>query len=187
MVPEEKIIENCKAGDRRSQRELYERYKQSFFMLMTRYASSRDEAQDFLQDGFVKIFVDLHQYDSTRGSFYTWGRRVMVNTALQHLRKKRILFAEADISDYDNVIGADAHVVEQLNAEDLTKMINTLPVGYRVVFNMYVVEGYSHKEIAEILEITVSTSKTQLFKAKKALQKKIANQGLADQILYESR
>jgi len=187
LVPEEKIIRNCLKGDRRSQKELYERYKHSFFMLVQRYTSSRDEAQDFLQEGFIKIFRDLHQFDSSKGSFYTWGRRVIVNTALQHIRKRRILISETEIEDYNESFSAPAEVTAALDVEDLTRMISSLPIGYRVVFNMFVIEGYSHQEIAEQLSISESTSKSQLFKAKKALRKKIDRRDLLDKAMYESR
>lgn len=156
-------------------------------MLMQRYTSNRDEAQDYLQDGFIRIFKDLKQYDASKGSFYTWGRMVMVNTALQHIRKRRILIADTQVDDYHETFITRADALNNLETEDLYRLISELPVGYRAVFNMYVIEGYSHKEISEALDISESTSKSQLYKAKKALQKKLESLAYEESVIYESK
>ena len=187
MIPEEKIIKRCLKGDRRAQKELYSRYKNAFFMLVQRYAAHREEAQDYLQDGFIKIFRDLDQYDQRKGSFYTWGRMVMVNTALQHIRKRRILIADSQVEDHQETFSTNADAFEDLKTQDLYRLISELPVGYRAVFNMYAIEGYSHKEIADLLDITESTSKSQLYKAKKALQKKLEGLAYEESVKYESK
>ncbi len=186
MIPEEKIIKRCLKGDRRAQKELYSRYKNAFFMLVQRYAAHREEAQDYLQDGFIKIFKDLKQYDSRKGSFYSWGRKVMIHTALQHIRKRRILIADSQIEDHNDTFSTNADAFENLKTQDLYRLISELPVGYKSVFNMYVIEGYSHKEISALLDITESTSKSQLYKAKKALQKKLEGLVYEESVKYES-
>ncbi|MEE9371688.1 MAG: sigma-70 family RNA polymerase sigma factor [Saprospiraceae bacterium] len=167
------LIEGCLRQDPKSQRGLYEKYRQSWFMTCLRYARNRMEADDIFQDGLMNVFKNLKQFDAKKAAFSTWSHRVMVNAALQYLRKW---------NQIDNLSLSESYVAEpiveedindKMNAQELIKMIQKLPVGYRIVFNMYVLEGYKHKEIADILGITVSTSKTQLFKAKKILQKEV--------------
>lgn len=139
------------------------------FRICLRYSNSRTEAEDTLQEGFIKIFRDLHQFSSS-GPLGAWMRKVMVNTALQEIRKRKHLFPTIDISQLQQQFRTEEDIHSNLHAQALTKMVQSLPPGYRAVFNMYVVEGYSHKEIAEKLAISISTSKSQLFKAKAALK-----------------
>ncbi len=164
------LVEGCLRRDSQCQRQLYENYKVLLFRICLRYAKDRPQAEDMLQEGFVKIFTDLHQFRA-EGNLGAWMRRVMVNVALQYLRReKRFKFV-------DDTMIADTHyqttdgLYAKLDAQRLTQLLQQLPVGYRTVFNLYVVEGYSHKEIAQELTISVSTSKSQLFKAKAALRK----------------
>ena len=139
-----------------------------------RYSRHRLEAEDILQDGFVKAFSKLEQF-SFEGSFEYWLRRIMINTALKNYKKsyyqKEML--TGDVMPYDQGVAPDAY--DNLGTEDLMKMISELPDGYRVVFNMYAIEGFSHREIAESLGIQESTSRSQLVKARRILQEKINN------------
>jgi len=169
-IADDKLIKGSLRGDEKMQRALYEKYKVQMFRICLRYAIDRSEAEDILQDGFIKIYTDLHQY-SFKGPLGGWMRRVMVNAALQHIRKNKRRLQTAEIKEAIHKYTQDHTVYDNLNAQELTNMIQKLPEGYRVVFNLYVVEGYSHKEIAQMLKISESTSKTQLFKAKKALRK----------------
>jgi RNA polymerase sigma-70 factor (ECF subfamily) len=172
--PDSKLIKGCLKGQRKSQKKLYENYKQSLFMICLRYTSSKAEAEDILQDSFLSIFKDLHQYDPDKGKLYTWMRRVTINTALQALRKKKMEFVELEekFIDYDHRVDFDPEV--DLKMEDFMQIMSALPDGYRTVFNLYQIEGYSHKEIAQLLGISVGTSRSQYYKAKEKLKEKIA-------------
>lgn len=170
---ENNLINQILAGNRRAERTLYDMYKQYWFRLCLRYGRNRSEAEDILQEGLLYVFKDLKQFDSNRGKFKSWSSRVLVNAALRYLKKNQWQqsFADLEIVTIEAAISND--ILERISAKELTQLIQKLPSGYRVVFNMYVIEGYSHKEIAEQLNISVSTSKTQLFKAKRALRKKL--------------
>ncbi len=136
-----------------------------------RYANDQMEAEDMLQEGFVRIFNNIHQF-KFEGSFEGWMRRIVVNVALKHLQKKRIQFSEIKENSQDTP-SLNASVFSHLGEEFLLKLISELPTGYRIVFNMNAIEGYSHEEIAEQLNIQSSTSRSQLVKARKLLQQKI--------------
>ena len=164
------LVSGCLKGESGSQKALYEKYKVQLFRVCLRYAKDRAEAEDMLQDGFVKIFTDLHQF-SFQGPLGAWMRRVVVNVALQHIRKSKPLQMNEAIESIADEYQTDASVFSKMNMQTLTKLIQKLPDGYRFVFNMYVIEGYSHKEIAEHLNIEVNTSKSQLSKAKATLRK----------------
>ncbi len=168
-LDEKKIIQRCLAGEAQAQRTLYETYKVPLFRVCMRYAQDRSEAEDILQDGFIKIFADLAKYRGT-GAFGGWMNRVMVNVALQHIRRRKRLFPPIDLQETQEQFQSEEDIHSELNAKALTQLVQQLPPGYRAVFNLYVIEGYSHKEIAEQLGITTSTSKTQLFKAKATLK-----------------
>jgi RNA polymerase sigma factor, sigma-70 family len=170
-----KIIAATIKGDENAQRHLYEKYKVAMFGICLRYARDRSEAEDILQEGFIKIFRDLKQFDG-RGSLGGWMRRVMVNSALQYLRKWKREFLHVNVDDNHSHLEAPATVYSKLGAEELTRLIQRLPLGYRTIFNLYVVEGYPHKEIAEKLGISENTSKTQLRKAKAALRRMLEKQ-----------
>ena len=161
-------IKQCISGDRKTQKELYEMYKVSLFIVCQRYFSDRDEAQDVLQDGFIKIFRDLHQFDESKGQLLYWMKKVMVNTCLEKLRKRKIFLHSID-DNISNIV-YDSDILSDLNLYDITKWIQKLPLGYRTVFNLYAIEGYSHADIAIQLGITESTSKTQYMKARNMLK-----------------
>ena len=123
-----------------------------------------------LQEGLISVFKDLKQFDPEKAAFSAWSNKVMVNAALQHLRKWKKLIFNDNVDDYENTISGPENVFDTLGARELTRFVQDLPDGYRVVFNLYVIEGYKHREIAEILSISENTSKTQLLKAKKMLR-----------------
>ncbi len=144
------------------------------FVVCMRYADNREEAEDILQEGFILIYRDLHQF-SGQGPVGAWMRRVIVNTALQHLRKKQRQVVTTDI-DQASGAGDDDPLILQFEggqARELIRMLQGLPIGYRTVLNLYILEGYSHKEIAEQLQISVNTSKSQLSRAKEMLRKSL--------------
>lgn len=166
-----KKIALCVEGNRIAQKEMYDSYRINMFVLCQRYFRDMEDAKDVLQEGFIKVFRDLHQYDHTKGHVAGWVKKVFINTCLEKLRKKKIDFQNVD--DHFDLIPHDAGIVSNLNLKDLTKMIQMLPTGYRTVFNLYVIEGFSHHEIGEKLKISENTSKTQLMKAKNMLRNKL--------------
>lgn len=170
-----KAIRAAKKGNPTAQRFLYDQYKVSLFGICLRYGRDRSEAEDIMQEGFINIFKDLHQYTS-KGNLEGWMKRVMVNTALRYLRKWKKDWQHEDSQDYQDAFQSDEVIFNRLGMEELTRMIQRLPDGYKVVFNLYVIEGYSHKEIANLLGVSENTSKTQLFKAKAALRKQLEQQ-----------
>ncbi len=168
-----KIIKKCLKNNARAQRELYGKYRVKWFMICLRYGKNKSEAEDILQEGLISIFKNLRQYNPQKAEFPAWSNKIMVNAALQHLRKWKKLEFTSTIDEFDYRFVYDEDVYETLGARELTLLIQALPDGYRVVFNMYVIEGFKHREIAEILEISESTSKTQLLKAKKMLRNQL--------------
>ena len=165
------LIQNCIAGNRRSQKKLYELLSSKMFSVCLKFTRKSCDAEDILQEGFIKLFNNLHKYRG-EGSFEGWVRRIFVNTAIQSYRNYRpnILCA----NDYEDAIPCNAPTpLDCLYEKDLNYFTNELSTGYRTVFQLYAVEGYSHKEISEILEITESTSKSQYLRAKATIRQKI--------------
>ena len=170
----EKIIHGCKKSERQAQNNLYEQLAPTMIVVCLRYSRSREEAEEVLQEGFLQVFKSIGQFRG-HGSFEGWVRKIMVNCALQKLRTKNPLSlvipiekAGADPTDID-------YTLPNLNAKELIKMIQNLPPMYRAVFNLYVFEGMKHKEIAELLNISEGTSKSNLSDARQALQKAVLN------------
>lgn len=168
---EKQLIQDALKGNRNSYKTLYDKYAPVMMTVCRRYAKNQQEAEDFLQDGFLKVFKNLHQFQFS-GSFEGWIRRIMVNTALKAVTKKSYKNEYVGIEDYQHE-PVEAEVISKLNAEEILKLVNDMAEGYRIVFNMYVIEGYSHKEIAEHLNVEESTSRSQLVKARRWLQEKI--------------
>ena len=168
----DEIIKGCKQNKLKYQKALYDRYKDKMFAICVRYAKSIEEAEDVFQEAFVKVFKNIHQYDY-KGSFDGWIRRIFVNTAITNykLNKKRYYKEEIDVTDYER----DSFEItdSEFTMDELMKAINELPLGYRTVFNLYAVEGYKHKEIAEMLDIDINTSKSQYSRTKKMLREKL--------------
>ena len=171
--PDNDIIEGCMLGNPRMQRMLYDKYSPKMYALCLRYASNTADAQDILQDGFIKIFVNISRFKGT-GSFEGWIRRIMVNTAIEHFRKKNTLYV-IDEKTENQLPDEHLNFFNQLEAKELLEIIKTMPIGYRTVFNLYAVEGYTHKEIAQMMNINEGTSKSQLARAKSWLKEKIKN------------
>lgn len=169
---ESEWIEGAKRGDRRSQKAIYDLLSGKMFAVCLRYMGDRDSAEDILQDGFVTLFSKLDSYTGA-GSFEGWARRVFVNTALMSLRKKDALKNSDDVEVARNLSSEEPTAIQKIGHKDLLKMIEELPPGFRTVFNMYVIEGFSHKEIAEALGISETTSRSQLQRARVLLQSRI--------------
>lgn len=162
------LIAGSLHGNRKMQSELYHRFAPRMYGVCLRYAANAEEAEDILQEGFVKVFGKLKSYRS-EGSFEGWVRRIFVNTAIEHFRRKTHLqpLTEKEEETYQ---GSYLTALDNMAEKDIVALVQQLSPGYRTVFNMYVVEGYSHKQIAEMLGISEGTSKSQLSRAKQILQ-----------------
>jgi len=155
------------------QEELYLRFSPKMYAVCFRYAANATDAQDLLQEGFIKVYRNLHRFRA-EGSFEGWIRRVFVNTSIEHYRKKSIQLSTVSEKEEATIEDSDISALDQMAEKDILAIIQELSPGYKTVFNLYVVEGYSHKEIGDILGISEGTSKSQLARAKSILQKKIA-------------
>ena len=175
MLTEEKLIERLVQQDRSAQKQLYERYSPLMFSVCKRYLRSREDAEEALVSGFYKVFSQIESY-SGMGSFEGWIRRIMVNEALMKLRKSQPLvfpgdsFSPPDTEDSFN-IEAD------ISAREIMALLEELPPGYRTIFNLFVLEGFKHHEIAETLNISINTSKSQLILAKEKMRKLLQAKG----------
>lgn len=171
---ENKLLVLCKQGDRLACKQLFEIHSRKMMALCYRFARDRNEAEDILQEGFVRVFNKLDLYKGT-GSLEAWIKRVMINTALKY-REKNITKHHYTEIDNVHIFDASPTVLEELSKEEILKLVQELPDGYRAVFNLYVIEGYSHRDIGEMLKIGESTSRSQLVKARTLLKKKLLNQ-----------
>lgn len=166
------LIEACKRSERSAQRRLYDFLSPKMFPLCLRYMGDRDSAEDILQEGFVTLFTKLDSFTG-EGSFEGWARKIFVNTALMSLRRTDALKLSEDLETAWGVSSENESAVQTMGYKELMGLISQLPAGFRTVFNMYVIEGYSHKEIAGMLGISEATSRSQLQRARMMLQKKI--------------
>lgn len=171
MTDEYELIRGCISQDARCQRMLFDRYAGKMMSVCLRYANDSMEAEDMIQDAFIKVYQYIGQF-KFEGAFEGWIRRIVVNTAIRHLEKKKLRFQDID-DNSQHAPKIEAQAYHHLGQEDLLKLINQLPDGYRLVFNLNVIEGYSHEEIAEMLNIQPGTSRSQLVKARKMLQQQI--------------
>ena len=170
-MDEKKLIQSCIKEDKAAQRALYEQFSPKMYYICLRYARHEMEAQDMLQDGFVKVFDHIGKF-KFEGSSEGWVRRIMVNTALNYCRKRSFKEEVIGLEDYqDQVVSSKA--ISKLSEQELLQLIQQLPDGYRMVFNLYVIEGYSHKEIGDKLGISESTSRSQLAKSRKWMQNEV--------------
>jgi RNA polymerase sigma factor (sigma-70 family) len=177
---EDELIKGCLSHDRSAQKRLYDTYSSKMYAICYRYVRDAAEAEDILIVAFTRIFEKINQFKS-EGSFEGWIRRIIVNEALTHLRRNRSMYLETDLDQVDREPDYDK-LQDHLEEEDLLKMIQELPTGYRIVFNLYAIEGYSHKEIANQLGISENTSKSQLSRARTYLQKLLVeNDWITDQ------
>ena len=169
-IPSENdLIKGCIKGDAQMQRLLYQRFSAMMYTVCLRYSENTDDANDVLQEGFIKVYKSLSKF-RREGSFEGWVRRIFINTSIEHYRKKVKLYNVTEVQE--NTIEDDSlDALDSLATKDVLNIINELSPGYKQVFNMHVIEGYSHKEIAELLGITEGTSKSQLARAKSVLKK----------------
>ncbi|MEM9888907.1 MAG: RNA polymerase sigma factor [Bacteroidota bacterium] len=176
-MTEQQIIKACERGDPKAQKWIYHRFAPKMFGVCRRYVKSVEDAEDVLMEGFYKVLTKIHQYGG-KGSFEGWMRRIMVNESLMFLRKNHPLKESIDLENID-IVERETSVLEELKVQDILKLLDQLPIGYRTVFNLYVIEGYKHREIAEQLGISINTSKSQLILAKKRMQQLLIQQNYA--------
>ncbi|GAA0873831.1 RNA polymerase sigma factor [Wandonia haliotis] len=166
---EAELIEGCVSGNPRAQKQLYDMFSGRMMGVCLRYCKSEEEAQDALQEGFVKVFTKIKEFKMD-GSFEGWIRRIMVNTSLDLIRKHKKHAFHSDVDELQYMLSDNEMISGKLAAEELLRVLSTLPDGYRIVFNMFAIEGYSHKEIANELGISENTSKSQYSRARAYLR-----------------
>lgn len=173
IMTDTELVEQCIKGDQDCKKMLYEKYASTMLGVSLRYSSSLTEAEDMLQDGFIKVYRYLNKY-SGNGSLEGWIRKIIVNTALNNYKRNQLWDKNIEVGEFEKTV-EDSRVSNNsnLNAEQLLKLISQLPTGYKLVFNLFEIEGYSHSEIAEMLNIAESTSRTQLKKAKEKLRTQV--------------
>lgn len=186
MMSDLQIIEGCVKHDRKAQQVLYDKYSRFLLGVCLRYATDKAEAEDILQDSFLKIFFNIKDFSGT-GSFIGWLRKVAVNTAITHYHKNLKYRHHIEIEEYVSVeTGVKSFEEDFFTSDELYKVLNELPTGYRMVFNLYAVEGYKHKEIAEIMGIDTNTSKSQYSRAKAVIRGKLEKLGKLNSIYPEN-
>ena len=174
MTETKQLIQGCIKQNRHHQNRLYQLFAPGMFAVCLRYSKNKEEAEEILQEGFMKVFTHLHQFNF-EGSFEGWIRKIMVNCALQKYRSNARLHAVVDIETNQHKIAETENIMAQIGTKELVNMVQQLPPGYRLVFNLYVFEGMKHREIAEQLAISEGTSKSNLYDARAILQKSVTH------------
>jgi RNA polymerase sigma factor (sigma-70 family) len=178
-MSDEQIIDGCAKHERKAQKVLYDKYSRFLLGVCMRYASNKTEAEDILQDCFIKIFFNIYDFSGS-GSLIGWLRKVAVNTSITHYHKNVKYRYHIDIEEYVSVeTGVRSFEEDFFTSDELYRILNELPAGYRMVFNLYAIEGYKHKEIAEIMGINTNTSKSQYSRAKAVIRDKLAKLGMS--------
>lgn len=169
QMTEEAILQGCLQNNAASQRELYTRYSPKMLAVCYRFAHNREDAEDMLQEGFIKVFSQIHTFRN-QGAFEGWIRRIVVHTCINHLKKNKRFNESVDIIHANSIQVREETVPSIVQAKQIVECIRLLPMGYRTVLNLYAIEGYTHKEIAEMLDIEESTSRSQYTRAKQMLE-----------------
>lgn len=168
-MTEEAIIKGCLNNEPAAQQELYQRYSPKMLAVCYRFAKNREDAEDMLQEGFIRVFSQIHQFRA-QGAFEGWVRRIIVHTCINVLKKNKKFNESVDIIHATNIQVREESVPSIIQAKQIVECIRMLPIGYRTVLNLFALEGYSHKEIADMLDIEESTSRSQYTRAKAMLQ-----------------
>ncbi|MEP7256773.1 MAG: sigma-70 family RNA polymerase sigma factor [Flavitalea sp.] len=168
-MTEEAILSGCLHNDQVAQRELYARYSPKMLSVCYRFAHNREDAEDMLQEGFIKVFSQIHTF-LNKGAFEGWVRRIMVHTCINHLKKNKKFNESVDLIHATGIQVREESIPSIVQAKQVVECIRILPLGYRTVLNLYAIEGYSHKEIGDMLEIEESTSRSQYTRAKQMLE-----------------
>ena len=168
-MTEEAILQGCLKNHAAAQRELYQRYSPKMLAVCFRFAHNREDAEDMLQDGFIKVFLQIHTFQG-KGAFEGWIRRIMVHTCINHLKKNKRFNENVDLIQASSAQVREESIPSIVQAKQIVDCIRLLPIGYRTVLNLYAIEGYSHKEISEMLDIEESTSRSQYTRARQMLE-----------------
>jgi len=168
-MTEEAIFQGCLHKKPAAQQELYSRYSPKMLAVCYRFARNREDAEDMMQEGFIRVFTQIHQFQG-KGSFEGWIRRIIVHTCINHLKKYKKFNDSVDITLAHNLLVREETVSAVIQAKQITECIRSLPMGYRTVLNLFAIEGYSHREIAQLLDIEESTSRSQYTRAKAMLE-----------------
>jgi len=170
---DKKFVKRLKQGDPKALKKLYDIYAPSLYGLALRYSKNEEEAQDILQEAFIKIFKYIHTYEE-KGKIESWMKKIVINTAIANFHKQKKHRFQQEISEINETNIENFSLSEpEFTMDELLNAIQSLPVGYRTIFNLYAIEGYKHREIAKMLGIDISTSKSQYHRARKLLQKKL--------------
>src|SRR5271155_5405350 len=174
IMTEEAILQGCLKNVATAQRELYNRYSPKMLAVCYRFAHNREDAEDMLQEGFIKVFSQIHTFQN-KGAFEGWIRRIIVHTCINNLKKNKRFNESLDIVHANGIQVREESVPSIVQAKQIVECIRILPIGYRTVLNLYAIEGYSHKEIADMLDIEESTSRSQYTRAKAMLEEILIN------------
>jgi RNA polymerase sigma-70 factor (ECF subfamily) len=176
-MTEELILQGCQKNDAAAQQVLYQKYSPKMLSVCYRYAKSREDAEDMLQEGFVKVFLQIRRYEN-RGSLEGWILRIIVHTCINHLKKYKKFNDVVDLAYESNIMIREDNIPGIVQAKQIVECIRSLPIGYRTVLNLYAIEGYSHKEIGNMLDIEESTSRSQYTRAKNMLEEILGKKGI---------
>jgi len=179
-MTEEVLLQGCIKNDATAQQELYQRYSPKMLSVCYRYAKTREDAEDMLQEGFIKVFSQINKFEK-RGSLEGWILRIIVHTCINHLKKNKKFNDNVDLAHAGNLVIREDYIPSIIQAKQIVETIRTLPVGYRTVLNLYAIEGYSHKEIGQLLDIEESTSRSQYTRAKTMLEEMLLNKRIIQQ------
>jgi RNA polymerase sigma-70 factor (ECF subfamily) len=168
-MTEEALLQGCLKNNAAAQKELYEKYSPKMMAVCYRYAHSREDAEDMLQEGFIKVFSQIHSFEN-RGAFEGWIRRIVVHTCINILKKNKKFNESVDLIHASSLQVREENIPSIIQAKQVIECIRLLPIGYRTVLNLYAIEGYSHKEISDMLDIEESTSRSQYTRAKAMLE-----------------
>ncbi|MEY4660788.1 MAG: hypothetical protein RLZZ42_740 [Bacteroidota bacterium] len=176
-MTEEIILQRCQKNDAAAQQLLYQKYSPKMLSVCYRYAKSREDAEDMLQEGFVKVFMQINRFEH-RGSLEGWILRIIVHTCINHLKKYKKFNDVLDLAYASNIMIREDNIPGIVQAKQIVECIRSLPIGYRTVLNLYAIEGYSHKEIGAMLDIEESTSRSQYTRAKNMLEEILGKKGI---------
>jgi len=171
------LLQGCLAHDAAAQQELYHRFSPKMLSVCYRYAKAREDAEDMLQEGFIKVFSQIDKYEN-RGSLEGWILRIIVHTCINHLKKNKKFNDHVDLAFAGNIVIREDNIPAIIQAKQIVECIRSLPIGYRTVLNLYAIEGYSHKEIAALLDIEESTSRSQYTRAKSMLEEVLVKKNI---------
>ena len=176
-MTEEMLLQGCLDHDATAQQELYYRFSPKMLSVCYRYAKAREDAEDMLQEGFIKVFSQIDKYEN-RGSLEGWILRIIVHTCINHLKKNKKFNDHVDLAFAGNIVIREDNIPAIIQAKQIVECIRSLPIGYRTVLNLYAIEGYSHKEIAALLDIEESTSRSQYTRAKSMLEEVLVKKNI---------